>query len=716
MTCDGSKKMTTDILSRLKHQRVLIIALLTVLLFVPPMLSSAPLINANSTQGDSLSNHWRSKRGCYQDELNQSDTDYYNCWTDNAGKILTMAELTNDTVDATHALAYLQQNGLGPSNKYLPEAVVTNSSVFNSSGVITNRIAELSGTNHSTSDLKQLAIGNYYAGQQILGYVGSDRILINGVIKRSQNSSVFETQQGFVKESFFNTTAGYFKVYLNTTLSPGDPYAHITLQVLSENVSMNQNDLLFIQVFSSQGQFDNATLYDSHGNFLRNLGYNAGSPAAPNGTIIAYSKQYNVFGEDGVALNFAGSSSSPISDLEHWYQNAAFDSLSWIGVAYKAPDIAPGVMSLPIVAKVYPIEHLDYHLLNDTAKYISENVSNSPVSPPVGFGFVAYGLSLASANQPENQTLASLAKSYWNYYYTRYAESGNYGTPYARSINTLALAGFELYGCNSTVESFTRNFLGNTSGASIEEYGWAVAALYQLKQCTGSPSDVAVYDLFRNSYLSSDWNFLDLMLPSHSIGVIPSYTFQYGEAASGLMLGSVPYNNVAVLQAMDAVYQSNVSGTLLNQPYHGDLANTETIPAILLSSFLFQNEMRNETGYWITGLQNANITSIDYYNGTLLIGATGNNGKISLSSVNGSKTLNIYGAGTYAVAQNVTTSTTTTTTTTTTTKNVTVTEYCSLNGLSYCSATDWSIIALGAVFLVVGVSAAFRSRTSKAGK
>ncbi|MCL5069009.1 MAG: hypothetical protein M1368_11770, partial [Thaumarchaeota archaeon] len=574
-------------------------------------------------------------------------------------------------------------------------------------GTITNRIEELSGSNHSTSDLEQLAIGNYYAGQQIMGYVGSDRILINGAIKRAQNSSVFETQQGFVKESFFNTSAGYFKVYLNATLSSGDPYAQVTLQVLSENTPMNSGDLLFIQVFSQQGQFDNASLYDNQGNYVRDLGYNAGSPAAPNGTIIAYSKQYNVFGEDGVALTFAGSSASPISDLEHWYRNAAFDSLSWIGVAYKAPNIAAGVLSSPIVAKVYPIEHLDYHLLNDTARFIAENVKNATVSPPVGFGFVAYGLALASANQPGNQTLSALAKSYWNYYYSRYGLSSNYGTPYARSINTLALAGFKLYGCNSTVEAFTRNFLGNTSGASIEEYGWGVAALYQLQRCTNSPSDRSLYESFLNSFFVRNGSYLGI-IKAQTLGGIPAFTFQYGEAASGLMLGGVQYNNPVILQAMNAVYQSNVSGTLLNQPYHGDLGNTETIPAILLSTYLFQNEMRNQTGYWITGIQNANVTSIDYYNGTLLIGASGNNGKILVESSNGTaSTIKIDGTGTYVVEQEVVTSTTTTTTTTTVTTTVTSTttviKYCALGEISSCSGTDWTFIILGLIFLGVGV-------------
>ena len=82
---------------------------------------------------------------------------------------------------------------------------------------------------------------------------------------------------------------------------------------------------------------------------------------------------------------------------------------------------------------------------------------------------------------------------------------------------------------------------------------------------------------------------------------------------------------------MNAVYQSNVSGTVLIQPFRGDLANTETLPAYMLSTWLFQTEMMNSTGYSIVGLNNVNLTSIDYTKGTLLIGAMGNNGTIFIS-------------------------------------------------------------------------------------
>ena len=86
---------------------------------------------------------------------------------------------------------------------------------------------------------------------------------------------------------------------------------------------------------------------------------------------------------------------------------------------------------------------------------------------------------------------------------------------------------------------------------------------------------------------------------------------------------------------MDAVYQSNVSGTVLNQPFHGDLANTETLPAYLLSTYLFQGEMRNATGFWISGLSNVNVTSIQYSNGELLFLAVGRNGTIMISNSSG---------------------------------------------------------------------------------
>ena len=455
---------------------------------------------------NTLSPHWVPGWG-YRDELNTSDIDNQNFWTDNAGKILTAALLTNDTLDASQALSFLDHNGLSTSD-YLPEAVVNSSILKLSNGTtMTNRIAMLQGTNAS-SDLEQLAIGNYYAGEQVLGYLGSDRILINGTIHRSSNSTVFETPSGFVKRSTFATSAGDFYVYLNATISPGDAYAQVTMQVLPLSTSINSTDLLYLQVFSSAGQFDNASLYDSSGSYLRNLAYDNGSPSAQNGTIITFSKQESALGQDSVAINFGASnasSSATVNDFEHWYRDSAFDGLSWVGIAYNAPPGTAGKLSTPIVAKVYPVDHMDYRLVNDTAKYITLDTKNTTVSPPVSFGFVAYGLALASSMNPGNQTLTALARNYWNFYYSRY-DSGapiDYSTPYARSINTFALAGFELYGCNSTVENFARNFIGNSSGSSVEENGWAVAALYRLESCTHISSDIQQYTSFVNSFGTS---------------------------------------------------------------------------------------------------------------------------------------------------------------------------------------------------------------------
>ena len=195
-------------------------------------------------------------------------------------------------------------------------------------------------------------------------------------------------------------------------------------------------------------------------------------------------------------------SSANVDDLEHWNRNGAFDGLSWIGIAYDAPANSVGVLSQPINSNVYPLQHLDYHLVNDTAKYIASNPVNVAVTPPVGFGFISYGLALEAVANPQNATLASLARGYWNYYYSSYNSSGP-SNAYSRSTNLLAMAGFKLYGCNSTVESFTRDFVEQNPGGSIEEYGWAAAALHQLYSCTKSPGDLAIYQSVIDAFSSN---------------------------------------------------------------------------------------------------------------------------------------------------------------------------------------------------------------------
>jgi hypothetical protein len=203
------------------------------------------------------------------------------------------------------------------------------------------------------------------------------------------------------------------------------------------------------------------------------------------------------------------------------------------------------------------------------------------------------------------------------------------------------MAGLTLYGCNSTIEGFTRDFVGGNPGASIEEYGWAVAALHQLYNCTKSPGDLGLYQSVIGAFSSDPDHFISLSVSGASS---PAWTFQYGEAASGLMLAGVPFNSASVLVSMDAVYQSNVDGTVLNKPFHGDWANTETLPAYMLSTWLFESEMRNATGYWVSSLSNCNVTSLSYAGGTLNVAATGRNGALLLSNVEGSKSYAINGS------------------------------------------------------------------------
>ena len=619
--------------------------ILTIILVLAPayvLVQAQPALTA--TLQETLASHWVPGWG-FRDELNASDTDYQNFWTDNAGKILSMAMTTGDASDASYALTFLESQGLGSSSSYaspyyLPEVRV-NSSIVESQDntLITNRIVQLV-VNSASSNLQSLAIGNYYAGSTTMGYLGSDRVFVSGNPYRSISSTVLPISGGFSKKSFFETSYGDFYLYLNATLTVGEPYADVSIQVLPLNSSLSSNNLLYLQVFSSSGQFGSASLYGPDGSFLGLLAYDNGSPSVQAGLIIPYSQQFSVSNEDSVAVSF-NNSTATVNVLEHWYQNPAFDNLSWIGIGYNAPANSVGVLSQPIYAKVYPLEHLDYRLMNDTAGYIASNPVNVAVSPPVSFGFVSYGLALEAAANPQNATLTSLALGYWNYYYNKY-NSSDYSTAYSRSISLLALAGFKLYGSNSTVESFTRDFVGKYPGSSIEEYGWAAAALYQLYQYTGLQGDNGMYQGIVNAFVPNSATFLTITpnLPSED------YIFQLGEAASGLLLGGVQFNNPIVLDGMHAMYQSNVDGTILNQPYQGDLANTEGLPAYMLSTFLFQQEMKNATGYWISSLQDCNLTSILYSNGLLVIGANGSpGGSVTISGHNGSTTYSVNKLG-----------------------------------------------------------------------
>ena len=135
------------------------------------------------------------------------------------------------------------------------------------------------------------------------------------------------------------------------------------------------------------------------------------------------------------------------------------------------------------------------------------------------------------------------------------------------------------------------------------------------------------------SFVPGGSHYLGLDVPRNTT---PSWTFQYGEAAAGMLVGGMAYNNPGVLWAMDAVFASNASGTIEISQRHTDLANTETLPAYMMATQLFEGAMQNGTrGCWIRWTQNANVTSIRYDGGRLTIGVTGADGKLALGTPDG---------------------------------------------------------------------------------
>jgi hypothetical protein len=638
------------------------LSLIAILAILPIM--TLPSFATGVVQSNSLSDHWLPQRGCYRDELNKSDADYSNCWMDNAGKILVASSLTNDSVDASRSLSFIQSNfnnsQMSSGDYYLPE-LWTNSTISQFSSAtsqisISNRMIELTGDNDSSSHFDQLAIGTSYTGNLNLAYLGADRIWFdNGTTSSaysSVSSNVFRIPNGFSKRSLFNVGGQDFYTFTNTTLAASEPYANVNVQLEALNNTSSDVKYVFLQAFNATdtNPFFSAALYSRSGSFIQNIPFRGSGGTTASGMILAYSNATNVFtningsqitGQDAVAIRYG---SSQIYDWEHWANDAPFGA-SWFGPGYLVqPNVTSGTLSSPIASEVYPVQHFDYRLANDTAKYLTNANPGFEVSPPVSFGFISFGLAL-EALSTHNSTLLDLAKGYWNYYYARY-QGSVYSTEYAGSVNLLLLAGFKIYGCNSTVENFARAFLENSPASSIEEFGWGSAAAFQLQSCTGSDSDHVLYERYIDAFSLSNESYVGVKSGGNyprSVSVA-NYTYQYGEAASGLMLAGTPFNDSIVLSLMNAVYQSNASGIVLNQPFpSSDLANTETLPAYLLATSLFQTRMLSSTGYDITGLGRVNITSIQILKGNLVIDAIGSDGYILLSHLGSFENISVSG-------------------------------------------------------------------------
>ena len=150
----------------MKHVLLNYKSLGTVLPLFLILILALPMFSSSAESGDAISNtlpsHWVNGWG-YRDELNVSDQDYQNFWLDNAGKILTMSMMTNDSIDASHSFDFIQ-NHFFDSTSFLPELII-NSSLPTAGRIgdkltMTNRIVELTATNGTKSQFDQLSCRN----------------------------------------------------------------------------------------------------------------------------------------------------------------------------------------------------------------------------------------------------------------------------------------------------------------------------------------------------------------------------------------------------------------------------------------------------------------------------------------------------------------------------------------------------------------------------
>jgi hypothetical protein len=634
------------LLRLLPRIKILTIVFVLALLVGSSFFSAFAQSDSSQVISNSLSKHWDPHCG-FRTELNPLDQDYWNCFYDDAGKILVSSVLSGDSTDARRAFNLI--NSSFSNGYYLPELNTIASRAVDTiqyagkAPLTSNALVELENNASLKPYYEQLGFGTNFTGPSDLGYLGAYRIVLGstGYYPTANKTIINRKSNTMTEESNFTLPGGNkYIVSVSATIRSGEPYINESLLLEPLNAQLPAQARVDLQVFSSAGQFASASLYDSNGNFQGNLKYNSSSPATlQDGFIISYDRDFNVMGEDEVALTFnATRYGSTIEGYENWYQNKAYGALSWTGLSLGVSSDPVGKVTRVLSGFVYPIGDGDYRMVNQTAKFIATNHSlNKAVAPPVSFGFIAYGLALYAESHPAER---STALGYWNYYYSIYNNS-NYSTVYARAISVFGLAGLVLYpksNNNATVDAFVRRFANDTIGVNsyIEENGWAAAALCTLANNTGNKSDATLCSNLQNSFVLNSKDYL-LVKGSDQL---PTATFQFGETASGLLISGLKFNNQYVLAAMSAVFQAiNGSGVLNMQPT--DLGNTEAIPASILSRHLFNGSMMSTTGYTIDALHNANLTSINFFsNKTLVIKLDVNHSGGSLTVSNKYKSFN----------------------------------------------------------------------------
>ena len=220
---------------------------------------------------------------------------------DNAGKILVMASLTHDAIDASMSLGFIERNlgpGVSSGDYYLPELKVFNGSInasyTTSTATISNKMVELTANNSTASHYDQLSVGTSYTGNVNLSYLGGDRIwfdngTFNGAVS-SVSSLVFEITSGFSKRSLFDIGGEMFYVYLNATLSPSEPFVNASVQVEPLNSTSDYVKYVYIQAFNttSSSPFFGANLYNANGSYVQRLPFKGSGATNESGYLLSY--------------------------------------------------------------------------------------------------------------------------------------------------------------------------------------------------------------------------------------------------------------------------------------------------------------------------------------------------------------------------------------------------------------------------------------------
>ncbi|ABW02317.1 hypothetical protein [Caldivirga maquilingensis] len=477
-------------------------------------------------------------------------TDYYDYWADDTGKILIAASVVGNYTMAYQAFNFLY--GIRAYGYMMPARIVQ-ISIHSYNGYYGNNIIMFGGC--------PLSLGVELFGFNYVASLAS----VNGA---SGCSYTWVTGNGTVNALFSDAevTLGNFNYFLIKPLKGSS--LTLTFKPPALNAYVYSSNLELIRVISGSGSFDGSAV--GVASFTNN---------SPFGNTALF-----ILGN----LTMVKVNASGLTVVANGYVKVY---VAGVTVDYGSQQY----VMLSLLKGLYP--------------------SNADVSTPASFGYIALG-SVLLGLETYNETVLDFAKGFINFWLPIVEDEVTHGLFYPRSVSTFLVAALLLEPYNGSIRQLALNYVESPVTLNAVKGGATgfglTAWLIRILGSMGYSNAAAAFNEYYRAQVDTIHEYESTSSPPLNIDY--SIPYKAGEALFGWLEADLPYNDSGIALTLINIIFNDIIEVGANPPpfyVFSNFANTEGVPGILESTYLWQLRMLNSTGLTINEWKYLNVTGIN---------------------------------------------------------------------------------------------------------